>query len=104
MPGCLIKAILLSMIVASISFFISHTQLLKKLRKWLWDHAMFFGMLMDCSYCVGHWVAVIVLIIFPVKLCVLFGMDSPADYFFTWLVISWLAGLQSLAASWLWGE
>lgn len=96
-----LKAVLFSMIVASISFFISHTQLLEKYKKQLWKHSEFFGMLIDCCYCLGHWVAVVVLIIFPVRL---FGIFLPADYLLTWLVISWMAGLQSLAASRLWGE
>lgn len=97
----MIKAILLSMVVASISFFISHSQLLEKLRKWAWRKSNFFSDLIDCCYCLGHWVAVVVLVIFPVRL---FGIAWPADYILTWLVISWLAGLQSMAASQLWGD
>lgn len=95
------KAVLFSAVVASISFFLSHTQLLERQRKWLWEHATFFGMLMECCYCSGHWIAAGALIVFPVRL---FGIFWPADYLLTWLVISWAAGLQSLAASRLWGE
>ena len=102
MPGCLTKAILLSMVVASISFFISHCQLLEKFREWLGNLTeTFLWQLITCSYCLGHWIAAIVLIIFPMKLL---GIWGPADYVLTWLVVSWLAGLQSLAASQLWGE
>jgi len=101
MPGCLIKAFLISIVVASISFFISHSQLLNKFRSWVWHKNDFFGTLLDCCYCLGHWVAAVVLIIFPVRL---FGISWPLDYLLTWLVISWVAGLQSLAASRLWGE
>lgn len=97
----MIKAILLSMVVASISFFITHTQLLEKQRKFLWQKSDFIAGLLDCSYCLGHWVAIVVLVIFPVRL---FSIAWPADYILTWLVISWMAGLQSLAASQLWGE
>ncbi len=103
MPGCLIKALLLSMVVASISFFISHSQLLEKFRGWVCklERGVFFFNLITCCYCLGHWIAAIVLIIFPMKL---FGIYAPADYVLTWLVVSWVAGLQSLAASQLWGE
>lgn len=90
------------MVVASISFFISHTQLLVKQRKWLWEHAKFFGMLIDCSYCLGYWVAAALILIMPSTR--LLGVFWPIDYLFTWLIISWMAGLQTLAASWLWGE
>ena len=103
MPGCVIKAILLSMVVASISFFASHSQLLAKFREWTYKATgrNFFYNLITCCYCLGHWIAAVVLIIFPMKL---FGIFWPADYILTWLVISWMAGLQSLAASQLWGE
>ena len=101
MFDCLIRAILLSMVVASISFFITHTQLLEKQRKFLWQKSDFVAGLLDCCYCLGHWVAIVVLVIFPVRL---FGIVWPADYILTWLVISWMAGLQSLAASRLWGD
>jgi len=99
----MIKAVLLSTVVASISFFISHSQLLVGLKIKLYKPkgAMFFYNLITCCYCLGHWIAAAVLIMFPVKL---FGIYAPADYFLTWLVISWVAGLQSLAASQLWGE
>jgi len=95
------KAILLSMVVASISFFVSHSQLSEKLRKWVWKKSNFFSDLVDCCYCLGHWVAMATLLIFPMRL---FDIFWPADYILTWLVISWMAGLQSLAASRLWGE
>jgi len=101
MPGCLIKAFLISTIVASVSFFITHSELLAKPRRLIWNKNDFFGQLLDCCYCLGHWVAAVVLIIFPVRL---FGISWPLDYLLTWLVISWVAGLQSLAASQLWGE
>jgi len=101
MPDCIIRAVLLSMVVTSISFFITHSQLLEKHRKKLWQRSEFFGMLIDCSYCLGHWIAVPLLIMFPMRL---FDIFWPADYVMTWLVISWMAGVQSLVASRLWGE
>lgn len=101
MLGNVVKALLLSCVVASISFFISHTQLLTKPRKWLWDHITFFGQLIDCCYCLGHWVAAALLLVYPVRL---FNTYEPVDYALTWLVVAWLAGLQSMAATRLWGE
>ena len=97
----MIKAVLLSMVVASISFFISHSQLLEKPRRLIWNKNDFFGQLLACCYCLGHWVTAALLVLLPVRL---FGIWGPADYALTWLVIAWLAGLQSLAASQLWGE
>lgn len=97
----LIRALLLSSVVASISFFVSHTQLLAKPRSMLWKYHAFLGQLIDCCYCLGHWVAAGLLLLFPLRL---FGVAWPVDYFLTWLVISWAAGLQSLAAAQLWGD
>lgn len=97
----MIKAVLLSMVVASISFFISHTQLLAKARKWLFYKSTFFSELVECCYCLGHWITAALLVLLPVRL---FGIWGPVDYVLTWLVIAWFAGLQSLAASQLWGE
>ena len=99
MFDCIIKALLLSMLVASISFFISHTQLLEKWRKRIRWRNKFIPELLSCCYCLGHWVALVVLLIFPVKL---FGVFWPMDYILTWLVISWVAGLQSLVMAKLW--
>ncbi len=87
------------MVVASISFFITHTQLLEKQRKALWQKSDFIAGLLDCCYCLGHWVAAALIIIFPVGV---FGIFWPADCFLTWLVISWMAGMQSLAMSRIW--
>lgn len=101
MPDCLIKAVLLSIVVASISFFATHSQLCGPLRAWLLKRSTFFGMLVECPYCLGHWVAVALILAFPVRL---FGISWLADYLLTWQVISWMAGLQSLAASRLWGD
>ena len=98
----MIKALLLSMVAASISFFLVHSQLLEKQRKWIQDRSDFLTGLLDCSYCLGHWVAAALILLMPATR--LLGVFWPIDYLFTWLIISWMAGLQTLAASWLWGE
>lgn len=97
----MIKAILLSMVVASVSFFFAHSQLAGTARAWVLKRSSFFGMLVECPYCLGHWLAVIALLLFPIRL---FGVVWPVDYLLTWFVIAWMAGLQSLAASQLWGD
>jgi hypothetical protein len=103
----ILKAILFSMVVASASFFITHSQLTWPFRKWLnkvkrdWPGGVFFNDLFDCPYCLGHWFTAALLLVFPMRL---FGIFAPVDYLFTWTVISWAAGLQSLAMSQLLGE
>ncbi len=102
MPGGLTKAILLSMVVASISFFISHSQLLEKFRERIGKASTFLWQLITCCYCLGHWLAAALILLMPSTR--LLGVFWPIDYLFTWIIISWMAGIQSLAASQLWGE
>jgi len=101
------KAILFSFVVASVSYFISCSQLTEMPRNWLhkvrrdWKPGVFFDELLDCPYCLGHWITIAIMLIFPMRL---FGIFAPIDYIFTWLAISWMAGLQSMAMSRLLGE
>lgn len=95
------------MVVASVSFFISHSQLMDKPRRMLIkkdprrEYAGFFYELATCPYCLGHWLTAILLVVFPINL---FKDVMLVDYIFTWLVISWMAGLQSMAMSRLLGD
>lgn len=96
------KAILFSFVVASVSFFISHSELFERHRRWARKKkSCFYGDLLSCSYCLGHWLTAALLLIFPLRL---FGIFAPIDYVFTWLAVSWMAGLQSMAMSRLLGD
>lgn len=95
------KAILLSAITASIAFTISHSQIFGWLRGCLIKCSSFLGDLVSCGYCLGYWITAALLIAFPMRL---FNVYRPLDYILTWLAISWAAGLQTLIASWLWGD
>lgn len=104
----ILKAILFSMVVASVSFFLTHSELTFSFRQWLRQYLFlrqikkpFFADLFDCPYCLGHWLVAALLLTFPIRL---FGIFAPVDYLFTWIVISWAAGLQSMAMSRLLGE
>ena len=100
----ILKAILLSMVVASISFFISHSELFSTIRAWIEKKSQFFGNLIDCCYCLGHWVAFIIVLLFDVKIFDTGWGQGGIDIVLTWLAISWMAGLQSLVVSRLWGD
>lgn len=97
----ILKAILFSAISACIAFTISHSQLFGWLRGCLIKCSSFTGDLVTCGYCLGYWITAALLVAFPLRL---FNTDPLLDYVLTWLVISWAAGLQSLIASWLWGD
>lgn len=111
----ILKALLIAMTSAAISFFISHSQLLERFRSRLSEYgsiqkplrsrggsiAFFFHELVSCCYCLGHWVSVVLMILVPVTL---FDIFRPLNFLLTWLVISWVAGILSMATSRLWSE
>ena len=97
----IIKAILLATVAAATSFLLSHAEIFVSLRVFLRKRSDFFGQLIDCCYCLGHWITAALLVFMPVAL---FEIFRPLDYILTWIVISWLAGILSMATSWLWGE
>ena len=81
----------LSIITASISFAVSETKLFRPLREWVRGRSKFFGDLLSCGYCLGHWVAFALVVICRFTL---FKIWWPLDYFLTALVIAWLGAFQ----------
>ena len=53
----------LSLVTASISFAVSETRLFRPLREWVRGRSKFFGDLLSCGYCLGHWVAFALVVI-----------------------------------------
>jgi len=80
-----------SLIVASISFLISESAIFNKLRIKIKFRSKFFGKLFCCGYCLAHWIAIPVMIIFQPRLFLVF---VPLDYFFTWIILVWVASFQ----------
>lgn len=80
-----------SLIVASVSFTISEAAIFSKLRFQIKLRSKFFGKLVCCGYCIGHWVAAFVMIVYQPRL---FFSFAPIDYICTWFVLSWIAGIQ----------
>ena len=81
----------LSVVTASISFTVSETKLFGPLREWVRGRSKFFGDLLSCGYCFGHWVALALVILCRLAL---FKIWWPLDYFLTALVIAWLSAFQ----------
>ena len=84
------EVLLLSLVTASVSFTISEAKLFKPLREWV-HGKLPLGELLSCGYCLGHWIAFIIVAIYRTRL---FEMWWPLDYFLTALVIAWLGGIQ----------
>jgi hypothetical protein len=91
-------AIYLSFITASISFTVTETKLFKRLREWVKERNAFFGELLHCGYCFGHWVAFALVAIYQPKVV---SAWPPLDYFLTALLIAWFSGIQWVLMCWV---
>jgi len=89
---------LLSLANASLAFTLSETKVFAPLRAWLKVRAPFLGELVSCGYCLGHWIALVLVILYRPRL---FHFWAPLDYLLTTLVIAWLSAFQWATLSWL---
>ena len=87
----MIQCFYLSLVTAGISFTITETKIFAAFRQWIKSRSVFFGDLFSCGYCLGHWIALILVILFKPNL---FQTWWLLDYFFAVIVIAWLAGFQ----------
>ncbi|WP_096893388.1 DUF1360 domain-containing protein [Candidatus Scalindua japonica] len=93
----MLNVICLSFVTASISFTITETKVFKSLREWAKSKNAFFGELISCGYCLGHWIAFGLVAIYQPKL---FELWHILDCFLTALVIAWLAAFQWVLMCW----
>jgi len=87
------KAILLSVATGAISYFISKASILERPRDWLERHSKFMEYLLTCVYCLSHWIAAPLVIIYRVNL---FSMWLPLDYFLTIMMVAWIASVADI--------
>jgi hypothetical protein len=85
------KVIYLSFVTASLSFTVAETKMFMSMREWVKSKNTFFGRLLSCGYCFGHWVALVLVAIYRPKV---FEFWWLLDYFLTALVVAWLSALQ----------
>ena len=89
---------LLSLVTASAAFTLCETTVFAGLRDRVKSRSVWLGKLACCGYCLGHWVAFVLVAIYRPRL---FQAWWFLDYFFTALIISWLAAFQWAALCWL---
>ena len=86
------RLIILSIVTASISFTITESKLFLTLRTFLKSKNNFLGTLFSCGYCMSHWVAAILLLLYPI---IIIQSDFIIiDYIITVFMISWIASFQ----------
>lgn len=82
---------LLSLATASIAFGIAETKVLTAFRAWARRRNGWFGELVSCGYCLGHWIALALTTIYqPHALSAWWALDIAL----TTLIIAWLAAFQ----------
>jgi hypothetical protein len=84
-----------SLVIASISFTVSEASIFSKLRTKVKFRSKFFGKLICCGYCLGHWLSACAVIIFKINL-------EPLGYFLTIFALAWVAGFQWALMGVLW--
>ena len=94
----MIAIVSLSFVTASISFTVTETKLFLPLRELVKKKNVFAGELFSCGYCLGHWVAFALVVVYRPKL---FDAWWVLDYFLTALVIAWLSAFQWIVMCYL---
>jgi hypothetical protein len=92
------QVILLSIVTASIAFTVAETKLFESLREWIKGKSSLFGGLLSCGYCLGYWIAFILVAIYRPRL---FNFWWLLDYFLTSLIIAWFSAFQWILMCWL---
>ena len=91
MPDELWRAFELSLVTAALSFTVAETKLFAPARQWFDRKSSFFGGLISCGYCLGHWIALGLVIVYRPRL---FDLWVPLDFLLTVLAVAWLSALQ----------
>ena len=85
------QILLLSIVTASIAFTISESYIFSGIREYIKLKNNVLGHLFSCGYCLSHWIALLLVLIYQPKL---FDFYWIIDYFLTILVISWISAFQ----------
>jgi hypothetical protein len=91
-------ALVLSMANAALAFAVAEASVFAPVRAWLKEKSPWIGKLFSCGYCLGHWFAVALTLIYRPRLFFAWG---PLDYILTVLVIAWFSAFQWAALCWL---
>ena len=94
----MIELLLLSMVCASLSFTITESVLFSDFRIYIRKRNSWLGELVSCGYCLGHWIAALLIIITGFNI---FNTNLFIDYFFTALIIAWISSIQWLIMCYL---
>lgn len=86
----MIKAVILILATGAVSYFLANAEIIERPREWLEGKSKFLRNLVRCAYCLGHWIATPLVLIYKVKIISLW---PPLDYVLTIMVVAWVAAL-----------
>jgi hypothetical protein len=92
------QILLFSLPNAAIAFTVAETKIFAPFRNWTKQKSAFFGELVSCGYCLGHWTAFAIVAIYRPRL---FDLWSPLDFFLTAVTLAWLSAFQWILLCWL---
>lgn len=88
----LLPFLLLGLAVGTVSYTITKGSIFGPLRVWVIERSYWLGKLMQCPYCMSHWVAIVAMLVFHPQMI---GGNIVADYIATAFT---LTGLSALTA------
>lgn len=87
----MLELILLSFANACIAYTISQTLIFQPFRQVVAHYNDFLGELASCGYCLGHWIAFILVAIYQPHVIQSYWI---LDWFITSLMLTWLSAIQ----------
>lgn len=75
--------VLMAFAISACAITLSHARVSSGLRAWLNEHAPLFGSLLSCPYCVSHWLAFILVFLYPLPV-----VGNP--------IVNWFVGSMAL--------
>ena len=92
------QIVYLFFVTASVSFTVTETKLFLPIREWIKAKNSYFGELISCGYCFGHWLAFALVAVYRSKLSESWWL---LDYFLTAIIITWMSAFQWILMCWL---
>lgn len=91
----------LSVATASLATFVSEAKVLSWLRLWVDRKWEWGGEMLRCGYCVGHWVALCLVLLSGLTLFEPLRVGYLLDVVLTTFSVAWIAAFQWAAFRWL---
>jgi len=89
-----ISFLFLGLCCGTISYTITKGSIFGPLRVWVIERTYWLGKLMQCPYCMSHWVAILAMLVFQPKTTMI-GGNIVADYIATYFALTGLSAMAS---------